>query len=102
MRNGVSAPHATCKCQMLRIQYLLYGWTGQQSGSGFSDIAGLCDWEFLRLWTGFELPSSWVEVPCYGLNRNRSGLDFMRWSDFDHGAQDLNGKQRPKLCFQNS
>ena len=48
-------------------------------------------WEFLRLWTGFELPSSWADVPGYGLNRNRSGLDFMRWSDFDLGAQDLNG-----------
>jgi hypothetical protein len=34
--------------------------------------------------------------------RNRSGLDFMRWSGFDHRAQDLNGIQRPKLCFQNS
>jgi hypothetical protein len=36
------------------------------------------DWEFLRLWTGFELPSSWVDLPGYGLNLNRNILDFMR------------------------
>jgi hypothetical protein len=53
-------------------------------------------WEFLRLRTGFELPSSWVEVPCYGLNLNRNILDFMRWSQIDLGAQDLNDIQRPK------
>jgi hypothetical protein len=29
-------------------------------------------WDFLRLWTGFELSSSWIKVPCYGLNRNRN------------------------------
>jgi hypothetical protein len=23
--------------------------------------------EFLRLWTGFELPSSWSNLPCYGV-----------------------------------
>ena len=22
-------------------------------------------WEFLRLWTGFELPSSWIALPDY-------------------------------------
>ena len=36
------------------------------------------DWEFLRLWTGFELPSSWTVLPCYGLYRNRNILDFMK------------------------
>ena len=45
--------------------------------------------EFVRLETGSELPSSWINLPCYGLNLNRNNLDFMRWSDFDHGAQDL-------------
>jgi hypothetical protein len=45
--------------------------------------------KIVRLETGSELPSSWIEVPCYGLNLNRNSLDFMRWSDFDHGAQDL-------------
>ena len=41
--------------------------------------------------TGFELPSSWVDLPCYGLNLNRNILDFMRWPQIDLGAQDLNG-----------
>jgi hypothetical protein len=59
-------------------------------------------WEFLRLRTGFELPSSWVEVPCYGLNLNRNILDFMRWSQIDLGAQDLNDIQRPNSFKKNS
>jgi hypothetical protein len=50
-------------------------------------------WEFLRLWTGFELPSSWLNLPCYGSNLNRNILDFMRWSQIDLGAQDLNDIQ---------
>jgi hypothetical protein len=54
------------------------------------------DWEFLRLWTDFELPSSWLNLPCDGLNLNRNILDFMRWSQIDLGAQDLNDIQRPK------
>jgi hypothetical protein len=53
-------------------------------------------WEFLRLWTGFELPSSWLTLPAYGSNLNRNILDFMRWPQIDLGAQDLNGFQRPK------
>jgi hypothetical protein len=48
-------------------------------------------WEFLRLGTGFELASSWSVVPCYGANRNRNILDFMRWPQIDLGAQNLNG-----------
>jgi hypothetical protein len=36
-------------------------------------------WEFLRLWTGFELSSSWTALPCYGgPNLNRNILDFMK------------------------
>jgi hypothetical protein len=35
-------------------------------------------WEFLRLWTGFELSSSWRRLPCYGADLNRNILDFMR------------------------
>jgi hypothetical protein len=31
---------------------------------------------FLRLWTGFELPSSWHTLPAYGTNRNRNILEF--------------------------
>ena len=46
-------------------------------------------WEFLRLQTGSELSSSWLMAPAYGSIRNRNSLDFMRWSDFDHGAQNL-------------
>jgi hypothetical protein len=53
-------------------------------------------WEFLRLWTGFELPSSWSALPCYGADLNRNILDFMGWPYIDLGAQDLNDIQRPK------
>jgi hypothetical protein len=53
-------------------------------------------WEFLRLWTGFELSSSWADLPGYGLNLNRNILDFMSWHQIDLGAQDLNDIQRPK------
>jgi hypothetical protein len=53
-------------------------------------------WEFLRLWAGFELPSSWADLPDYGSNRNRNILDFMRWPQIDLGAQDLNDIKRPK------
>jgi hypothetical protein len=53
-------------------------------------------WEFLRLWTGFELPSSWVNLPGYGSNLNRNILDFMRWPQIGLGEQDLNNIQRPK------
>jgi hypothetical protein len=28
--------------------------------------------------TGFELPSSWSNLPCYGVNPNRNILDFMK------------------------
>jgi hypothetical protein len=59
-------------------------------------------WEFLRLWTGFELSSSWTVVPCYGPNLNRNILDFMRWSQIALGAQDLNDIQRPKYFSKNS
>jgi hypothetical protein len=59
-------------------------------------------WEFLRLWTGFELSSSWIALPDYGSNRNRNILDFMSWHQIDLGAQDLNGIQRPKSFQQNS
>jgi hypothetical protein len=35
-------------------------------------------WEFLRFWTGFELPSSWTALPCYGLDLNRNSFCVMR------------------------
>jgi hypothetical protein len=59
-------------------------------------------WLFLRLWTGFELSSSWANPPVYGPNPNRNILDFMRWSQIDLGAQDLNDIQRPKSFQKNS
>jgi hypothetical protein len=48
-------------------------------------------WEFLRLWTGFELSSSCRLLPYYAADLNRNTLDFMRWPQIDLGAQDLNG-----------
>jgi hypothetical protein len=35
-------------------------------------------WEFLRLRTGFELPSSWSALPCYGADLNRNSFCVMR------------------------
>ena len=67
---------------------------------GFLDIAGPA-LGVLRLWTGFELPSSWVNLPGYGSNRNRNILDFMSWHQIDLGAQGLNDIQRPN-SFQNN
>ena len=59
-------------------------------------------WEFLRLWTGFELSSSWRTLPAYGAHLNRNILDFMSWHQIDLGAQDLNGIQRPKYFSKSS
>jgi hypothetical protein len=59
-------------------------------------------YEFLRLWTGFELPSSWRTLPGYGPNLNRNILDFMRWPHIGLGAQDLNDIQRPKYFSKSS
>ena len=58
-------------------------------------------WEFLRLRTGFELPSSWANLPGYGPDLSRNILDFMRWPQIDLGAQDLNDIQRPKTFLKN-
>jgi hypothetical protein len=68
---------------------------GNEPVQGFRTLRDL-HWEFLRLWAGFGLSSSWTEVPCYGLDRNRNILDFMRWPQIDLGAQDLNDIQLPK------
>ena len=54
-------------------------------------------WEFLRLWTGFELPSSWRTPPAYGAHRNRNSFCVI-----DLGTQNLNGFQRPKSFQKNS
>ena len=62
----------------------------------------LLHWVKFTFETGFELPSSWVNLPCYGSNLNRNILDFMRWPQIDLGAQDLNDIQRPKSFQINS
>jgi hypothetical protein len=59
-------------------------------------------WEFLRLLTGFELPSSWIALPDYGSDLNRNSYCFMRWPHIDLGAQDLNDIQRPNSFQKNS
>ena len=53
-------------------------------------------WVKFTFETGFELPSSWLNLPCDGLNLNRNILDFMRWPQIDLGAQDFNDIQRQK------
>jgi hypothetical protein len=68
---------------------------GKNPVQGFATLRDL-HWEFLRLWTDFELPSSWHTLPAYGTHRNRNILGFMRWPHIGLGAQDLNGIQRPK------
>jgi hypothetical protein len=68
---------------------------GNNPVQGFSTCRDL-HWEFLRLWTGFELSSSWRALPCYGADLNRNILDFMRWPHIGLGAQDSNDIQRPK------
>jgi hypothetical protein len=74
---------------------------GNNPVQGFSTKLRL-HWEFLRLWTGFKLPSSWLTPPAYGSNPNRNILDFMRWPYIGLGAQDLNDIQRPKSFQKNS
>jgi hypothetical protein len=59
-------------------------------------------WVKFTFETGFELPSSWSALPCYGADLNRNILDFMRWPQIDLGAQDLNDIQRPKSFQKNS
>jgi hypothetical protein len=56
----------------------------------------LLHWVKFTFETGFELPSSCLTLPGYASNPNRNILDFMRWSQIDLGAQDLNDIQRPK------
>jgi hypothetical protein len=81
--------------------------SGDMAGPGNDPVQGFrtlrnLHWVEFTFETGFELPSSWTEVPCYGLDRNRNILDFMRWPQIDLGAQDLNGFQRPKYFSTNS
>jgi hypothetical protein len=50
-----------------RITPVLVFWTGRD-----------LHWEFLRIWAGFELPSSWIALPDYGSDLNRNILDFVK------------------------
>jgi hypothetical protein len=72
-----------------RITLVLVFWTGIP-----------LYWVDFTFETGFELSSSWANLPGYGPNLNRNILDFMRWPQIDLGAHDLNDIQRPK-AFQN-
>jgi hypothetical protein len=53
-----------------------YRWTGHKPGWVYWTLRDL-HWEFFRLWTGFELSSSWRRLPCYGASTNRSGFCVM-------------------------
>jgi hypothetical protein len=68
-----------------RITPVLGFWTGRA-----------LYWVKITFETGFKLPSSCINLPCYALNLNRNILDFMRWPQIYLGAQDLNDIQRPK------
>jgi hypothetical protein len=85
----------------MSAELLVMAGLGKKPVQGFRTGLPL-HWEFLRLWTGFELSSSWIALPDYGSNRNRNILDFMRWPQIDLGAQDLNNIQRPKSFQKNS
>jgi hypothetical protein len=61
-----------------RITPVLVFWTGRA-----------LYWVEFTFETGFELPSSCVNLPCYASNLNRNILDFMRWHQIDLGAQEL-------------
>jgi hypothetical protein len=68
------------RMRMMRKRRLC--WRSSMSGLGKDLVqvfaTGLpLHWEFLRLWTGFELSSSWSALPCYGADLNRNILDFM-------------------------
>jgi hypothetical protein len=71
------------------------GWSGCMAGPGNNPVQVLSTglplhWEFLRLWTGFELPSSCRTLPCYAAHLNRNSFCAMRWPQIDLVAQDLN------------
>ena len=50
-----------------RITPVLVFWTKRE-----------INWVKFTFETGFELPSSWSNLPCYGVNLNRNILDFMK------------------------
>jgi hypothetical protein len=71
------------------------------AGPGINPVQGFrtlrdLHWVEFTFETGFELPSSWLIVACYGSNRKQNILDFVRWPQIGLGEQDLNNIQRPK------
>jgi hypothetical protein len=71
-----------CVCAMTGL--------GNNPVQGFRTLRDL-HWVEFTFETGFELPSSCIKVPCYALNRKRNILDFMKLTQIDFRAQDLNG-----------
>jgi hypothetical protein len=59
------------------VHYLLMAGLGDNPVQVFATCRDL-HWEFLRLWTGFELPSSWSSLPAYGADLNRNSFCVMR------------------------
>jgi hypothetical protein len=61
MLRACAIAHAMC----------MYEWGHNMAGPGNDPVqvyrTGRANhWEFLRLWTGFELSSSWIALPDYG------------------------------------
>jgi hypothetical protein len=107
-RNSMAVSYATPYALISYVEYHPHGRKNDQVGEN-PPMAGPAinlvqvyrtglplHWEFLRLWTGFELPSSCINLPCYALNLNRNSFCVMRWPQIDLGAQNLNDIQRPK------
>jgi hypothetical protein len=55
-----------------------YGWMPHNAGFGFLDRPPATHWVKFTFEAGFELPSSWPALPCYGPGLNRNILDFMK------------------------
>jgi hypothetical protein len=106
VRHHVQVFHS-CVLREVDVDRRLVGGAIAMAGLGNNLVQGFSTgranhWEFLRLRTGFELPSSWSALPCYGADLNRNIIDFMRWPQIGLGAQDLNDIQRPKSFQTNS
>jgi hypothetical protein len=79
-RCSISAPQEAVRVHAISgrlTAHLTMAGPGKKPVQGLSTLPDL-HWGFLRLWTGFELPSSWRALPCYGADLNRNILDFMK------------------------
>jgi hypothetical protein len=63
--------------EMKEIIAIAMAGPGVNPVQGFWTLPDL-HWEFLRLWTGFELSSSCANLPCCAPNRNRNSFCVMR------------------------